>query len=99
MKSLYQKFYYFLVFLLISCTNTQERRINKSFEMPVRIVVNIDRQYVSDENRIAATGMIRSEELRMLIDSHGIGHLTAVYRNRYNSCYRLRRSAIQQSHP
>ena len=52
MKSLFQKFSFFAVFLLISCTNTQERRINKSFEMPVRIVINVDRQYVSDENRI-----------------------------------------------
>lgn len=36
MKSLVQKFSYFLVFLLISCTNTQERKVNNSFEIPVR---------------------------------------------------------------
>jgi len=64
MKFLKQYFYYLFVFLLISCTNTQERSINSTFEMPVRIVINIDRQYVSDENLLTIVEMVKSEEKR-----------------------------------
>jgi len=73
MKSLSKNLVCFVVFLLISCTNTQVRRINKSFEMPVRIVFNIDRQYVSDENLITTIGMIRSKELRTFMSVYIIG--------------------------